>query len=157
MKLTYLLCTVLSAFIIFVPMHVKATEPTTLTQITKHYLAAKSAVQQKHSTDKDIEHMLTFFSDAIQVQHMPHTEIHCKNDFKAKERFRQGLGHYLGKYDDTQIKILDITEGVNMVAVKFTETIKHPLDGKQLTTITKALYVLEFDGHLITREYRYDL
>lgn len=128
-----------------------------LTEITKKYLTAKTAVQQKNSTKADIEHMLSFMKDDIQTEHKPHKTLQCENDGKGKEGFREGLSYYLGKYTSTKLTIDSVTEGKNMVAVKFTEVIKYMRDGKMITDKSANFFVLEFTDNLISREFRYDL
>lgn len=134
-----------------------ANEPTDYEEIVRNYLAAKASVQQSDSTPQDVEHMLGFMKDDIQTEHKPHKVMDCENDGKGKEGFRKGLTHYLGQYDSTEIEILDITPGENMAAVTFRETIRYTRDGEQHEEVSESLYVLEFDGELIQREFRYDL
>lgn len=126
-------------------------------EFVRGYIAAKENVQQRHSTLQDVEHMLGFMKDDIQTEHKPHKFMDCENHGGGKERFRKGLSHYLGQYDSTDIEILNITPGQNMAAVTFRETIKYTRDGKQHEDVSESLYVLEFDGDLIQREFRYDL
>lgn len=138
-------------------MSAYASETPDYEQIVRNYIAAKNAVQQSDSTAQDVEHMLSFMKDDIQTEHKPHKFMECENNGKGKERFRAGLTHYLGKYDSTDTEILNITPGQNMAAVKFRETIRYTRDGEQHEDVSESLYVLEFDGELIQREFRYDL
>lgn len=128
-----------------------------LTEIIKNYIAAKTAVQQKTSTKADIEHMLSFVQEDVQVEHKPHKELKCENPGDGKVRFREGLSYYLGKYESSKTEIIDITEGKNVVAIKFRETIEIEWQGKMETDVSNALYIFEFKDGLISREFRYDL
>ncbi len=128
-----------------------------LREITRQYMMAKQAVQQKDSTAKDVEHMLSFMKDDIQTEHKPHVTLQCENDGKGKEGFRTGLSHYLGKYESTEIIITHINVGENMTSVQFSELIRFERDGVMNRSFDNNLYILEFDGDKIQREFRYDL
>jgi hypothetical protein len=128
-----------------------------LSDITKQYFSAKETVQQKNSTKANIQHMLSFMHDDMQTEHKSHVSIECINDGNGKDQFLKGLNHYLGKYESSEIEIIDIREGVNMVSVKFNETIRSMRDDQLVIDHSKALYILEFEGDLISREFRYDL
>lgn len=128
-----------------------------LRAITLDYMKAKEAVQQKGSTAKDVEHMLSFMKDDIQTEHKPHVTLQCENDDQGKAGFREGLSHYLGKYESTEIIVTHINVGKNMTSVQFSELIRFERDGVMNRSFDNNLYILEFDGDKIQREFRYDL
>lgn len=146
-----------AALAMLVCSSVNAQTSPNLSDIAKRYMAAKNAVQQKDSTKQDIENMVAFMRDDIQTEHKPYKLLECKNDGDGKEGFRRGLSYYLGKYESSKTEILDITEGQNMVAVKFLETIEFEKDGKIVSDTSKQLFILEFKDGLISQELRYDL
>ena len=115
-----------------------------LTQLTTQFISAKNARQQPKSTEKDVDHFLSFLANEF-------IDEHVKFDVTItdKSELRKGM---VAKLEDdihfSNIEILEMMTGRNVVFVKFKEHAKgHPshLDAPvEYTSIN--IFSLEFNN-----------
>ncbi|UAA40682.1 nuclear transport factor 2 family protein [Paraneptunicella aestuarii] len=116
------------------------------------FLQAKEAKQQPSTTEADIDHFLSFFSDEFTDEHVKfNVTVTDKNEFK------QGL---MGKMQDeiayNKIEIGEMLIGANVVAVKFTENgkVKPSHLNKFIEYSVPHIMVMEFDEKGLIKHLR---
>lgn len=110
------------------------------------YIAATEQLQRSGATKADAERVLAMVTEDFRIEHPAYKE-RCSGG--SRERFRQGLMHYLGQYDRTEIEIHEMMMGLDTVAVRATLNVGYPRDGEMVQDSDQGLMVFEFRGDKI--------
>ena len=117
----------------------------------KTYFEAWSETQKPNAKAEDIEHYLKLLKDDIGHQHLPY-DPEADRAEDNKDLMREGMTYYLGAHTDYSSELLSITEGLNVVIIKYAYKSQgvHP-QTKEAVEINKELIeVLEIEDGLVS-------
>ncbi len=87
-------------------------------EFARGYFKAWTATQRPAATKDDLEHYLSFLVEDVGHQHLPY-DVDDSRQPDGKQSIREGMTHYLGKHVEYEAKLMNISYGLNAVAIQF--------------------------------------
>ncbi|MBX7151129.1 nuclear transport factor 2 family protein [bacterium] len=112
--------------------------------IVNEYFIARAATMQENSTEKDVDKVLSMYSDNFIYEHP-------KFNAKITGKDKTGMVKWLGATRNVRFEIRHLISGFNMAAVEVELTGEMKSDGKWTSLKRTQIMFFEFDGKLIKR------
>lgn len=87
-------------------------------RFARDYFAAWTATQMPSATIEDLEHYLSFLTEDVGHQHLPYDSDDSRQS-DGKQSIREGMTYYLGKHIEYEAELVNISYGLNAVAIQF--------------------------------------
>ncbi|NUM82360.1 nuclear transport factor 2 family protein [bacterium] len=130
------------AFVLFLSINVTAQSD--LDAVVKGYFIARAATMQENSSEKDVDKVLSMYTDDFVYEHP-------KFNAKITGKDKSGMVKWLGATRNVQFDIRQSITGFNMVAVEVELNGEMKSDGKWIPLKRAQIMFFEFDGKLIRR------
>ena len=116
-----------------------------------------TATQKPSATKEDLEHYLSFLVEDVGHQHLPYDSDDSRHP-DGKQSIREGMTHYLGKHIEYEAELMNISYGLNAVAIQFHVSAKgkrgpdHPIESMSYNTME----VLEIESGKVSLIRKYN-
>ncbi len=88
------------------------------TKFANNYFKIWTATQSPNATESDLENYLALLTEDVGHQHFPHDMEDHRNP-SGKSNIREGMMHYLAAHKTYSAKLLSITYGASVIAIKY--------------------------------------